>query len=202
MSSLFKTYLLQKSFGSSDVASVLIWPYQQCKIGCPGRVHHAGWCVCFLLRPTVCILSNWKSRSKTCLFLGFGKGKWCLKCNQKDSGRAFLGLHPWKLIWQWKSSSWRCVSYWKWGFYIVMLAFCGVSATCLCFAASSHKPFNTHLLSIFAEAFCSFAFIVHCSSARSWMNLSTVSTLIVELVGGMHIPLNIQVSSNSEFLLP
>ena len=40
------------------------------------------------------------------------------------------------------------------------------------------KPFNTHLrdAAFVAEAFCSFAFIVHCSSARlSWMNLSTVN---------------------------
>ena len=75
-----------------------------------------GWCVCFLLRPTVSILSNF-SGWKNMLMLDLAK-EMMLEMQSEDSDRAFLGLHPWKLIWQWKFPKLsRCVSYWKWWFF-------------------------------------------------------------------------------------
>ena len=71
-----------------------------------------------------------------------------LEMQSEDSSRAFLGLHPWKLIWQWKFPKLsRCVSYWKWWFSACHVSdFSGVSAaTSLYFAAwrsSSHETFQ------------------------------------------------------------
>ena len=39
-----------------------------------------------------------------------------------------LVLHPRNLTWQWKTTIWRCISYWTWGISNVMLVFRGVSA--------------------------------------------------------------------------
>ena len=132
VSSLFKTYLLQKSFGSSDDASVLIWPYfDSATIGCPRRsapryfpwsfsscfhcwteVGVFAFC-CGQQSPSSATFSRWKNM----LMLDLAR-EMMLEMQSEDSSRAFLGLHPWKLIWQWKFPKLsRCVSYWKWWFF-------------------------------------------------------------------------------------
>ena len=62
---------------------------------------------------------------------------------------------PWKLTWHWKSTIWRCMSYWKWWFSNVMLVFRRVVFRGLKPFVFDQKHFG------FCDFSCLFGFRIH-----------------------------------------